>query len=200
MALSPDPLTAEVAAGYAQGAFLMDNGGGLEWFTSARRAIVPLTPAEGLHVPRRLRRVLGQFEVRRDTAFAEVVAGCRGRLLGSPERDGEWISPELAQLYLHLHRGGLAHSFEVWQAGQLAGGVLGLALGGAFFAESKFHRVADASKVALVQLAAYLHERGFRLLDAQVQNSHLARFGVYEVTAGEYQRRLEEALRVQARF
>lgn len=190
----PDPLTREVARGYASGAFLMDNGEGVQWYAVETRALVPLTEADGLHVARRLRRELGRFEVRVDTAFAGVVEGCRGRLPGSPERDGEWISPPLAELYAHLHRTGLAHSFEVWREGKLAGGVLGLSLGGAFIAESKFHRVRDASKVALVRLAGHLHARGFALLDAQIQNPHLARLGVYEVGGDEYARRLRAAL------
>jgi len=190
----PDPLTREVARGYASGAFLMDNGAGVQWYGVETRALVPLTEGEGLHVARRLRRELGRFEVRIDTAFADVVEGCRGHLPGSPERDGEWISPPLAAMYAHLYETGLAHSFEVWQGGRLAGGILGLALGGAFVAESKFHRVTNASKVALVRLAGHLHTRGFALLDAQIQNPHLARLGVYEVGAGAYRRRLREAL------
>lgn len=194
----PDPLTREVARGYASGAFLMDGGGGVEWYAVQARALVPLTGADGLHVARRLRRELGRFEVRVDTAFAGVVEGCRGHLPGSPERDGEWISPPLAELYRHLHGAGLAHSFEVWQGGELAGGVLGLSLGGAFIAESKFHRVTNASKVALVRLAEHLHARGFALLDAQIQNPHLARLGVYEVGEGEYARRLRSALALDA--
>ncbi|GHF29117.1 leucyl/phenylalanyl-tRNA--protein transferase [Deinococcus metalli] len=189
-----DPLTREVAAGYARGAFLMDNGVGVQWYTVETRAVVPLTETEGLHVARRLKRDLGRFEPRVDTAFAAVVEGCRGRLPGSPPRDGEWISGDLAALYAHLHAHGLAHSFEVWRGGELAGGVLGLALGGAFIAESKFHRVTNGSKAALVHLAAHLHARGFTLLDAQIQNPHLATLGVVEVSGREYRRRLSAAL------
>ncbi|MBB5233431.1 leucyl/phenylalanyl-tRNA--protein transferase [Deinococcus budaensis] len=190
----PDPLTREVARGYAAGAFLMDNGNGVGWYGVDTRALVPLTEEEGLHVARRLRRELGRFEVRVDSAFGQVLEGCRGRLPGTPERDGEWISPPLAELYRHLHGAGLVHSFEVWQDGELAGGVLGLSLGGAFIAESKFHRVTNASKVALVRLAGHLHARGFTLLDAQIQNPHLARLGVFEVRGEEYAARLHAAL------
>lgn len=109
-------------------------------------------------------------------------------------RDGEWISDELAEMYSHLHATGLAHSFEVWQDGELAGGILGLALGGAFIAESKFHRVTNASKVALIQLAAHLHRQGFSLFDAQIQNPHLARLGVHEISAKTYRSKLALAL------
>ncbi|WP_188902543.1 leucyl/phenylalanyl-tRNA--protein transferase [Deinococcus aerophilus] len=193
-----DPLTCEVARGYAGGAFLMDNGEGVQWYSVRGRALVPLTEADGLHVARRLRRELPRFEVRVDTAFDEVLEGCRGRLPGAPARDGEWISPELTALYHHLHATGLAHSFEVWRGGELAGGILGLALGGAFIAESKFHRVTNASKVALVTLAGHLHARGFTLLDAQIQNPHLQTLGVYEVGAREYAGRLAGALKVDA--
>lgn len=190
----PDPLTREVARGYASGAFLMDNGDGLQWYSVGGRALVPLTEAQGLHVPRRLRRELGRFEVRCNTAFEEVIAGCRGELSGSPPRDGQWISDELVVIYRQLHVSGLAHSFEVFRDGALAGGVLGLALGGAFIAESKFHRVTNASKVALICLAGHLHARGFTLLDAQIQNPHLETLGVVEVDDTEYALRLKGAL------
>ena len=194
----PDPLTRQVARAYAQGAFLMDNGDGLMWYSVENRAVVPLTERDGLHVARRLRRDLKHFEPRVDTAFAQVVAGCRGELPGSAPRDGEWISDELADLYLHLHAQGLAHSFEVWRGGELAGGVLGLALGGAFIAESKFHRVTNGSKAALIGLAGHLHARGFTLLDAQIQNPHLQTLGVYEISADDYAHRLQDALGTDA--
>lgn len=196
----PDPLTREIARGYASGAFLMDNGDGLQWYSVEGRALVPLSEAVGLHVARRLRRDLGRFEVRRDSAFEDVLAGCRGELPGAAPRDGQWISDELVALYRHLYASGLAHSFEVWRGGQLAGGVLGLALGGAFIAESKFHRVTNASKVALVRLAGHLHGRGFSLFDAQIQNPHLATLGVYEVGGEEYTQRLSAALSQDALF
>ena len=122
MLTHPDPLTREVARGYAGGGFLMDNGQGLEWYSSARRALVPL--GAELHVPRSLRKQLGRFEVRLNHDFPGVLAGCMAR------RE-TWISPELAGIYLHLNQTGLVHSFETWQAGKLAGGVLGLSLGGA---------------------------------------------------------------------
>lgn len=196
----PDAVTREVARGYAQGAFLMDNGEGVQWYSVDHRAVVPLTVDAGLHVSRRLVRELKHFEPRIDTAFEAVLAGCRGYLPGSPPRDGEWISPELADMYRHLHGTGLVHSFEAWRGGELAGGVLGIALGGAFIAESKFHRITNGSKVALILLAAHLHAQGFTLLDAQIQNPHLATLGVYEVARSEYQRQLEQALRQDVRL
>ncbi|WP_420597058.1 leucyl/phenylalanyl-tRNA--protein transferase [Deinococcus sp.] len=181
----PDPLTREVARGYAGGAFLMDNGGGLEWYSSARRALVPL--GEAVHVPRSLHKHLNRFDVRLNHDFPGVLAGCMAR----PET---WISPELAGIYLHLNSTGLVHSFETWQGGKLAGGVLGLSLGGAFIGETMFHAITHGSKVALVRLSQHLAARGYDLLDAQMQNPHLQQFGTYEITPDEYAERLRLAL------
>lgn len=181
----------EILAGYAAGAFLMDNGDGLRWYGSARRALVPLD--DRLHVPRSLRRAERHFDLRVDTDFMGVVAGCA-------DRSETWISDELRVLYGLLHDAGHAHSFEAWQDGRLAGGVLGIALGGAFVGESMFHHVTDASKVALVGLARHLRARGFTLFDAQIQNPHLARFGTYEVSARTYERLLAHALTQDVRF
>ena len=194
----PDPLTREIARGYAGGSFLMDNGDGLQWYGVGKRALVPL--GAELHVPRSLNRQIGRFQVAVDLDFAGVLAGCRDR----PEGE-TWISGELAEIYLHLHATGLAHSFETWQADgsgelQLAGGVLGLVLGGAFIGETMFHRVTHASKVALVQLSRHLSGQGFLLLDAQIQNPHLERFGTYEIGGREYRRLLKEALELDVRL
>ena len=183
----PDPLTREVARGYAGGSFLMDNGQGLQWYTVSTRALVPL--GSGLHVPRSLNRQISRFQVAVDLDFEGVLAGCRDR-----PRDETWISDELAGIYLHLHGTGLVHSFETHQDGHLAGGVLGLVLGGAFIGESMFHSVTHASKVALVQLSRHLSAQGFTLLDAQIQNPHLERFGTYEIGGAAYRRLLKEAL------
>ena len=188
----PDPLTRRVAAGYAAGSFLMDNGDGLQWYGVGKRALVPLGTA--LHVPRSLRRQIGKFKVAIDLDFAGVLAGCRDR-----PADETWISDELAAIYLHLHATGLARSFETWQEDEsgelrLAGGVLGLVLGGAFIGETMFHHVTHASKVALVGLSRHLTAQGFVFLDAQIQNPHLARFGTYEIGGAAYRKLLKEAL------
>lgn len=199
--LHPDLEVREIAHQYAQGAFLMDNGQGLSWYqTAGLRAILPLSQPEGLHIPRRLRREFARFEVRINQDFAAVVAGCRGKLDGAPARSGEWINDELAALYTYLHHHRLTHSFEVWQDGQLAGGVLGIVLGGAFIAESKFHRVSNASKVALIELAGYLHKQGFVMLDAQIQNEHIQSLGVIEIPQKEYQTLLDQSLKSEALF
>jgi leucyl/phenylalanyl-tRNA---protein transferase len=185
----PDPLTREVARGYAGGGFLMDNGDGLEWYSSTRRALVPL--GESLHIPRSLGKHLSRFTVRLNADFPGVLAGCMAR-------EETWISPELAGIYLHLNKTGLMHSFETWRSGHLAGGVLGLALGGAFIGESMFHAITHGSKVALVRLSQHLSTRGFSLFDAQLQNPHLARFGTFEISPAEYAQKLRLALNQDA--
>ncbi len=188
----------EIILGYANGYFLMDNGDGLRWYSSKRHALIPLD--DRFHLPSSLRRVLnaGQFELRINADFTGVVRGCRSG--GNIPRDGQWISAELELIYHALHRAGVAQSFEVWQHGTLAGGILGLAIGGAFIGESMFHHVSNASKIALVKLVEHLRSRGFVLFDAQVQNPHLARFGAFEVGEREYRRMLEKAVQLEVQF
>jgi leucyl/phenylalanyl-tRNA---protein transferase len=188
----------EIVSGYLQGHFLMDNGAGLAWYSSRRHALIPLD--DRFHTPSSLRRALnsGRFEVRLNADFAGVVEGCRRG--GRAPRDGEWISDELGEIYAALRRAGVAYSFETWLDGRLAGGVLGLALGGAFIGESMFHSVTDASKVALVRLVEHLRLRDFKLFDAQMQNPHLARFGAFEIGEREYARLLSRAVKLEASF
>jgi leucyl/phenylalanyl-tRNA--protein transferase len=137
------------------------------------------------------------FEVRCDTAFAEVMHGCAAP---TPDRPETWINPEIERLFGALHVMGHAHSVECWQNGRLVGGLYGVALGGAFFGESMFSAARDASKVALVHLVARLRLGGFRLLDTQFVTEHLARFGAIEIPRAEYRRRLLVALEAPARF
>ena len=162
--------------------------GEIGWFSPDPRGILPL---ETFHVPSRLARLMrqGQFEVRIDTAFVEVMRAC------AADRDeGSWISEEIVESYAALHRLELAHSVEVWQGGGLVGGLYGVSLGGAFFGESMFHRVRDASKVALVALVDRLTRRGFTLLDTQWTTPHLEQFGAIEIPREEYRQRLRHAL------
>ena len=163
------------------------------WFRPDPRAIIPL---DGFHVSRSLARTIKRatFEIRVDTAFEGVMRGCADR----PE--GTWISERFVEVYGALHRAGQAHSVEAWRAGRLIGGAYGLALGGAFMAESMFHRETDASKVALEALVVRLRERGFILLDVQYVTPHLESLGAVEITRREYERRLAEALRLDCRF
>jgi leucyl/phenylalanyl-tRNA--protein transferase len=130
-----------------------------------------------------------------DGAFEEVMRAC-----AEDREDGTWIHEEMIRCYVGLHRRGHAHSVEAWCDGALVGGTYGVAVGKAFAAESKFHRVRDASKVALVALARRLAERGFSLLDVQFKTPHLSQFGVVEIARAEYLRRLRAAVRGKARF
>jgi len=180
---------------YRHGIFPMadERSGGVLWFRPDPRAVIPL---DGFHVSRSLARTLrrGRFEVRVDTAFETVMRGCADR----PE--GSWISERFVEVYGALHRAGKAHSLEAWRDRRLVGGVYGLALGGAFMAESMFHRETDASKVALAALVGRLSERGFTVLDVQYMTPHLESLGAVEITRREYERRLERALALDRTF
>lgn len=195
--MSSGSLADLVLTGYREGAFLMGDSrrGPLRWYAPRVRAVLPLD--ERFRVSRSLHKIVrsGRFEVRSDAAFAEVVRRCAAP---APSRPSTWITPEIERAYLELHDRGLAHSVETWLDGELAGGLYGVALGGAFFGESMFSRVRDASKVALVALVERLRAGGFVLLDIQFKTAHLARFGAYEVLREEYLRRLKHALRVHA--
>jgi leucyl/phenylalanyl-tRNA--protein transferase len=166
------------------------------WIRPRERGILPL---ENFHVPRRLARTIrsGRYEVRVDTAFGEVIRGCAE---SGPGRGDTWINQAIIEVFEHLHDRGLAHSVEAWEGGELTGGVYGLSLGGAFFAESKFSRRTDASKVALVHLAARLKVGGYALLDAQFPNPHLAQFGAIAVSERRFEKLLTKALAKEADF
>lgn len=158
----------------------------ITWHHPKRRAVLPL---ENFHISRSLARVLKQrrYEATFDRAFAEVMEACA-------DRESTWISREFKAVYGQLHTEGKAHSVEIWANEELAGGVYGVHLGGAFFAESMFHRRTNMSKVALAELVRRLRERGFGLLEVQYLTPHLAQFGVIEVLDREYQKLLKAAL------
>ena len=162
----------------------------LYWIDPEKRGILPL---DGFHIPRRLRRIVrgDGFEVRCDTAFTEVIEACAQPGEG---REDSWINTEIVELYSALHQMGRAHSVECWRDGALVGGLYGVALGSAFFGESMFSRVSDASKVALVHLLARLRTGGFTLLDIQFVTPHLSRFGAVEVHRAGYRQMLADAL------
>jgi leucyl/phenylalanyl-tRNA--protein transferase len=188
-----------VLRAYRAGLFPMAerrDGDRLYWLDPELRGVQPL---HAFHLPRRLARTVlsDTFQVRCDTAFAEVVQGCAAP---TPDRPETWINPEIERLFGALHVMGHAHSVESWQGGRLVGGLYGVALGGAFFGESMFSAARDASKVALVHLVARLRLGGFRLLDTQFVTEHLARFGAVEIPRAEYRRRLVDALEAPARF
>jgi leucyl/phenylalanyl-tRNA---protein transferase len=167
----------------------------LYWWSPDPRAV---WPAGTVHVSRSLRRVIrsGRFTTTFDTDFAAVAAACAHR-----PGEGTWITPAMRAAYLRLHRYGIAHSVEVRDAhGALVGGLYGLALGGAFMAESMFHRARDASKVALVALDAHLAGRGFALIDGQLPTPHLASMGALTIPRAAYLRLLRDALRMDVSF
>lgn len=161
-----------------------------------RRGVIPL---DDFHISRRLARTVrgDPFDIRMDTAFAEVVEACAA---SGPGRTETWINRPIERLYGSLHARGFAHSVECWRDDELVGGLYGVALQGAFFGESMFSRRRDASKVALVHLVARLIAGGFSLLDAQFMTEHLAQFGAEEIERSEYHRRLARAMTVEADF
>ena len=183
------PLAPErLLAAYAAGIFPMaDEGGKIHWLAPDPRAIIDLDAFKSSRSLRSLRR-RGVFTVTINRAFAEVIEACADR------PDGTWISPDIRKAYCELHRLGYAHSVEAWKGEHLAGGLYGVAIGGAFFGESMFHRVTDASKVALMVLVERMRERGFTLLDVQFMTEHLRQFGAVEIPRVEYERRLREAV------
>jgi leucyl/phenylalanyl-tRNA---protein transferase len=186
---------AAIIDGYRQGYFLMaeDDESDLAWYTSKERTLIPLD--ERFHVPRSLRRAINQnwFEVAINRDFWGVVEGCANR-------ETTWISEELKHVYGALHQAGWAHSFETWHEGQLAGGILGLSIGGMFIGESMFYEVPEGSKVAMVKLVEHLRSRGYLMFDAQLMNPHLARFGAYTLVRRDYQKLLIQAVRESCDF
>jgi leucyl/phenylalanyl-tRNA--protein transferase len=193
--LTPDILLQAYRAGIFPMAEAADDPE-LFWVNPTHRGILPL---DGFHLSRRLRRVVrqGRFEVRVDGDFAATLTACAA---ATEKRPNTWINDEIVRLYTALHLQGNAHSVETWRDGALAGGLYGVSIGGVFFGESMFSRVADASKVALVHLVALMRQGGYRLLDLQFVTPHLAQFGAVEVPRAQYQRLLAEALRYRGDF
>lgn len=176
-------------AAYRRGIFpWYEDGQPILWWSPDPRSV--LHPSDA-HVSRSLRRSLikGGFELRIDTAFADVVAGC-----AAPRRYGgsTWITAEMASAYARLHRLGWAHSFETWRDGELVGGLYGVAIGRVFFGESMFTRAIDASKVAFVNLASHLRARKFELIDCQVASAHVTSLGASAMPRAEFLARLDE--------
>jgi leucyl/phenylalanyl-tRNA--protein transferase len=177
-------------AAYRGGLFPMrlDPFGPLAWWSPDPRGVIPL---DGLHVSRSLRRSCAKFDIRVDHAFEDVMRGC-----ADPRRPHGWIDDEFIRAYVALHELGWAHSVETWSGDELVGGVYGVAIGGLFAAESKFHRTRDASKVALVALVDLLRAGRAALLDVQWTTPHLASLGAIDIPRNEYLRRLDAALQV----
>lgn len=171
--------------------------GTIYWYEPNPRTIIPLD--DGFHVSRSLQRVVRQkkFEVCFDTQFERVMRLCAE---SAPDRGSTWISEELIRVYTELHKQGHAHSVECWQDGELVGGLYGVSINGLFAGESMFHRVRDASKVALVHLVEHLRARRFVVLDTQYTTSHLRRFGAIEIPREAYRRLLTKALQIETCF
>lgn len=177
-----------IVDGYSQGYFLMaGDDERLDWYSSRQRTLIPLD--DRFRYPKSLQRVLNQerFSVAINRDFKAVCSGCS-------DRESTWISEELKEIYLALHQAGYAHSFETWKGDELAGGILGIAIKGAFIGESMFYRFPEGSKVAMVKLVEHLRAREYVVFDAQLQNPHLERFGSIIVSSGQYQTMLHQAM------
>jgi leucyl/phenylalanyl-tRNA---protein transferase len=188
--LTPDLLLAAYASGYFPMAESRESQD-LRWFYPETRGIIPL---DAFHVPEKLAKLIRQrpFEITVNSAFGEVITACAAR-------KDTWINDTIIDLYCQLHEIGFAHSVECWQEETLAGGLYGIAIGGAFFGESMFSRTSGASKVALAYLVNMLTSAGYTLLDTQFVNPHLKQFGTIEIPRDEYLKRLREALAIRPR-
>jgi leucyl/phenylalanyl-tRNA---protein transferase len=179
--------------GYRLGVFPMAmEDDSIQWFSPDPRAILPL---EDFHVPHALRRLVRKkvFGTTIDNAFSKVIEACA-------KRHDTWINLEIIESYTRLHEVGCAHSVEAWKEGALAGGLYGVAVGGAFFGESMFHHVTDASKIALVALVEHLRTRKFALLDTQWLTPHLQQFGGVKISRNHYLRLLHRAVDLPRKF
>lgn len=188
--LNPDA----IIDAYCNGYFPMadSKAGDISWYSPDPRAIIPL---DAFKASRSLQRLIRKraFEIRVDQSFSEIIDSCA-------DRADTWISTEIINAYTVLHDRGLAHSVESWQGSELVGGLYGVAIGGAFFGESMFSRVSNASKVALVHLVDTLRLCGFSLLDTQFMNEHIRQFGTVEVSRSAYLKQLSMAVSLDRRF
>lgn len=192
---SPD----ELLALYRRGVFPMANDADdpdLFLVNPERRGIIPVSP---FRIPARMRRTLRSdpFRVSVDEAFPAVMRACAQ---ATSDRPSTWINDDILEMYGALHARGDAHSVECWRGEELVGGLYGVSLKGAFFGESMFSRATDASKIALIYLAARLQVGGYRLLDAQFYTPHLSQFGCIEIGRAAFRRVLEQALSVDGDF
>jgi leucyl/phenylalanyl-tRNA--protein transferase len=189
---------ATLLSAYSQGVFPMaDRDGVLRFYTADPRGLIPLDSR--FHIPHTLGQLIRKsppvFDLCINRNFEATMRGCM-----SARADGTWINEELIDAYCRLHELGFAHSVETWQGGKLVGGLYGVSLGGAFFGESMFHTVPDASKVALVHLVTRLRERKFELLDSQATTPHLRKFGAYDIPAHDYITLLNRAVKRRCEF
>lgn len=189
LAAGGDLSPGRLVAAYRRGIFpWYSEGQPILWWSPDPRMV--LYPDE-LRLGRSLRKTLRKapFEIRCDSAFAQVMYGCAAPRRG---HDGTWIMPEMIDAYIRLHALGIAHSVEAWRDGELAGGLYGVAIGRAFFGESMFARASDASKIAFVHLVRMLRERGFGLIDCQMRTELLGSFGAREIPRRRFAAQLSE--------
>jgi leucyl/phenylalanyl-tRNA--protein transferase len=185
---------------YRAGRFLYVNRwGGSRWIAPTQRALVPID--DDLHVPRSVARLLrrGDFDVRYDTAFAEVLRQCAS-VHERQSADDSWLTPDAQEVYLHLHDLGFAHSTEAWRDGRLVGGEFGLSINGLYAADSTFYLEPNAGKVAFAHLLQRLRSRGFLLYDTRVISAATTPFGAFTIPRDEYQTLLQEALAADVTF
>ena len=192
LAVGGDLSLERLIAAYSQGIFPWygQNSPILWWSPDPRLVLFP----EESHIPKSLRRIINakRFKVTVNQAFEEVINWCaRVKRKG---QCGTWLVPEMIEAYIRLHEQGYAHSFEAWQEDRLVGGLYGVSLGRAFFGESMFHLISNASKVALVYMVQYLREHSFHFLDCQQTTAHMLRFGAREISRDEFLQRLKKAL------
>jgi leucyl/phenylalanyl-tRNA--protein transferase len=183
--------------GYANGIFpWYSEGQPILWFSPDPRFVLPI---DELRVPRSLRKRIrrGDYRITLDTAFADVIAGCKEAY--RPGQSGTWITEDMERAYIALHERGFAHSVEAWRGDELVGGLYGVALGRLFSGESMFARASDASKVAFVWLVKQLEAWGFPLVDSQVGTDHLARFGGRDIDRADYLQALPELVEAPGR-
>lgn len=193
--LSPEILL----AAYSQGLFPMAQSASaesVEWVCPQVRGQLSISD---MHIPKSLKKAIkrGTYDIRINTLFKSVITACAE---ATQERPETWINDQIIDAYCALHAQGHAHSIEFWQDDRLKGGLYGIALGGAFFGESMFSRTANASKIALVHLAARLDYAGYSVLDTQFKNAHLEQFGVYELSHQDYMKRLKPVLEQKCVF
>ncbi|MBE2218928.1 MAG: leucyl/phenylalanyl-tRNA--protein transferase [Ignavibacteria bacterium] len=173
-----------------------EEDGSIAWFEASPRAIMPISsPEADINVSRSLKQVIKKniFEIRIDTAFNQVLNFCA-------ERESTWINDMIKSAYTELHEKGYAHSVEAWHDGELAGGLYGVAYRGAFFGESMFRKVNNASKVCVVELYRILQQNNYILFDIQMMTSHFEQFGAVEISKRRYLDLLEKAMEERCGF
>jgi leucyl/phenylalanyl-tRNA--protein transferase len=196
----PEINAEDLLYGYMNGIFPMaEPDGTIYWYSPDPRAIIPI---DSYKPSRSLRPIINKkhFEIRVNSDFEGVMRGCAGVRILSKEEEGTWISEEIIQAYVALHKGGFAHSVEAWRNRELVGGLYGVSINGVFFGESMFSKESNSSKVAFHYLIHILQTNDFKLLDTQFMNDNVLRYGAIEIPRDEYMNRLQEGLASSRKF